>query len=122
MITYVYFKESKIIIAKIDNIEYISDNEKEIRGNSTIKYGGSQDYICLETDSINLNIGDIISLDGLIDHRTYFTKGKEVWLQEKLQKANEKIIQLELSHEELKAKGEKLQCFSLDLQYQIDIK
>ena len=56
------------------------------------------------------------------DERDYFTKGKDTWLLEKLNKANEQINQLQTGHEELKTKGEELQYCTLDLQYQIDTK
>lgn len=98
MIAYVFFKESKIIICKIDNVEYISDKDKEIRGednngdSSYIVFGNSQDYIILESDIINKNIGDVIDLTGLIDARDYFLKGKDYWYQEQIKK-HEEIIQ-----------------------------
>lgn len=115
MIAYIFFKESKIIIAKIDNIEYISDNDKEIRGSeNSIKYGDSQDYICLETDSINLNVGDMIDNSNLIDEREYFFN-KEQWYQKQIKKANESIKSQQTTTNEL-------QYFTLDLQYQMDTK
>jgi hypothetical protein len=89
MICYVYYKESKMISCKIDNVEYINDSEKEIRGeNILVKYGDGQDYICLESDTINKNTGDTINLDNLEDERSYFLFGKEVWMQEKINKLN----------------------------------
>jgi hypothetical protein len=80
-----------MIIAKVDNIEYISDNDKEIRGDSILKYGDSQDYICLEFDSINKSVGDTIDIRRLEDARTYFTFSPDYWYQEKIKK-HEEII------------------------------
>lgn len=92
MLCYVYYKESKIISCKIDNVEYINDSDKEIRSEfNSVKYGDGQDYICLETDSINLNIGDIINLTNLIDERNYFLN-KEQWYQEQI-KNNKSTIE-----------------------------
>ena len=64
----------------------------------------------------------MIDISNLVDERTYFTKSKEEWMTEKLNKANEQINQLQTGHEELKTKGEYLQYFTLDLQYQLDTK
>lgn len=94
MIAYIFFKESKIIICKINNVNSIDIIGKEINGDSTIRFGDSQDFIILQSDTTNLNIGDIIDLMELEDERTYFTSGKEIWLQEKLQKANEQNKEL----------------------------
>lgn len=92
MIAYIYYKDSKIISCKIDNIEYINDSDKEIKGQlSSIKYGDGQDYICLENDTINLNVGNVINLDGLVDSRDYFVKGKDYWYQEQI-KQHQQII------------------------------
>jgi hypothetical protein len=93
VIAYVYFKGSNIINCKINNVEYISDNDKEIRGNTnSIKYGDSQDYIILESDIINKNIGDVIDLNNIEDARDFFLKGKDYWYQEQIKK-HEEIIQ-----------------------------
>lgn len=102
MTAYIYFKESKMIICKIDNIENIDINNREINGDSNIIFGESQDFIILQSDSINKNIGDTIDLTGLEDERDFFLKGKYIWLQEKLQKANEQISILTQNHEDLK--------------------
>lgn len=91
MIGYIYFKELKIIIAKIDNVTHVSDVDKEIKNDSDIvKFGDSQNYIILENDTINLNVGDTIDLTGLEDTRDYFLIGKDYWYQEQIKKANEK--------------------------------
>jgi hypothetical protein len=93
LICYVYFKESKIINCWIDNIEYISDNDKEIKSSTnSIKYGDSQDYIILESDIINKNIGDVIDLSNIEDARDFFIKGKDYWYQKQI-KQHEEIIQ-----------------------------
>jgi hypothetical protein len=91
MIAYIYIKKSQMIIAKIDNIEYINDKDNEIRGDSTIKFGESQDYIILQGDTVSKNIGDTIMLDDLEDCRDYFLKGKDIWYQEQIKKASETI-------------------------------
>jgi len=92
MIAYVYWSSYFIISCKIENVEYINDSDKEIRGESnSIKYGDSQDYIILETDSINLNKDDVINLTELVDHRTYFTKGKDYWYKEQIKNNKETI-------------------------------
>jgi hypothetical protein len=113
MICYIFWKESHIINCKIDNISSILNGE--IIGDSSCKFGTGSDYIVLQSDNINKNIGDVIDLTNLVDERDYFTKGKDQWYQNK-------IISLQQGHDELKQKGEELQCFSLDLQYQIDTK
>jgi vacuolar-type H+-ATPase subunit I/STV1 len=91
MIAYIYIKKSQMIIAKIDNIEYINDKDNEIRGDSTIKYGDSQDYIILQNDTTNKNVEDTIILEGLEDCRDYFLKGKDIWYQEQIKKSSETI-------------------------------
>ena len=90
MIAYIFFKESKMIICKIDNVTSIDINGKEINGDSSIRFGDSQDYIILETDTVNLNNGDVINMDGLIDERLFFIN-KEQWYQEQIKKSNETI-------------------------------
>ena len=91
MIAYVFFKESKMISCKIDNVESISEVDKEIKGeNGLVKYGDSQDFIILESDTINLNNGDTINLDNLTDCRNYFLKGSDYWYQEQIKKTNSK--------------------------------
>lgn len=95
MIAYIYFKESKMIICKIDNVTNIDINGKEINGDSSIRFGDSQDFIILQSDNINKNIGDTIDLTGIEDERDYFLKGKEMWLQEKLDNANNRLKALE---------------------------
>lgn len=91
MIAYIFFKESKIISCKIDNVESILELDKEIKGeNGLIKYGDSQDFIILESDVINLNNGNIINMDGLIDERLFFIN-KEQWYKEQIKKNKETI-------------------------------
>lgn len=86
MIAYIFFKESKMIICKINNVTNINITGRQINGDNTIIFGDSQEFIILQNDTINLNIGDVIDLTGLEDERSYFTKGKEIWLQEKINK------------------------------------
>ena len=100
MISYVYFKESKIIITKIDNIEFISVSDKQIKGDSEIRYGDSQDYIILQEDSINLNKNDTIDLTGLVDCRNYFIN-KDAWYQEQIKSANDTISSQQTTIEDL---------------------
>ena len=116
MIAYIYDKYSLNIENKIDNVTSVQ--EGEINGDNKSVFGGGSEYIILQ-NPIDKNIGDVIDITGLEDERSYFLFGKDYWMQEKLQKANKVINQLQLSHDELKAKSEELQCFSLDLQYQI---
>lgn len=97
MIGYVYFSESKIINNKIHNVEYIDSDCKEIRGineagDSVISvFNGGSDFIILETDTVSKNIGEEISLDGLIDARDFFLKGKDFWYQEQIKQSKELI-------------------------------
>jgi hypothetical protein len=92
MIAYVYWKSSFGINCIINNVTSISDNQ--IIGDSTIVFGGGSDYIVLQ-DSIDKNIGDIIDISNLIDERTYFTKGKDAWLIEKISNVNSRVETLE---------------------------
>lgn len=128
MIAYIYDKPDQTIYCKILNVKSISTSYNTIivgedvnGGSSEVQFSGGSDYIILQ-NPIDKNIGDVIDLTNLVDERTYFTKGKDIWYLEKINNANTKIESLETGHEELKAKGEELQCFSLDLQYQLDIK
>lgn len=86
MIAYIFFKESKMIICKINNVTSIDINGKEINGDSTIRFGDSQDFIVLQSDTINKNIGDTINLANLEDCRDFFIKGKDAWYLEQLKK------------------------------------
>ena len=94
MIAYIYFKESLQIICKINNVININIIGREINGDGTIIFGESQDFIILQSDTINKSIGDVINLNVLDDERNYFTKGKEIWLQEKINKLNNVNTQL----------------------------
>lgn len=86
MIAYIYDKYSLQIENKINNVNAIQNNK--IMGENTIIFGGGSDYIILQSDTIKKNIGDTIILEGLEDERSYFIKGKEIWLQEKVNKLN----------------------------------
>ena len=96
MIGYIYWENSRIINNIINDVTYINDNEgdngsKEIRNsnNEIARFNGGSDFIILMEDTIHLNIGDVIVLDGLIDARTFFTKGQDFWYQEQIKNANE---------------------------------
>lgn len=99
MVGYVYFSESLIINGKIDIVDYIEidDNSKKIVGRSNegnseqITFDGGSNYIILNEDTINKNIGNSIVLDGLTDQRSYFLKGKDEWYKEQIKSANDTI-------------------------------
>lgn len=94
MIAYIYWSENKIINCKIENVISISDGQ--IIGDSTsIFNSSSQNYIILQSDTINLNVGQEIDLSGFEDERDYFLKGKEAWLQKKIENANNRLKALE---------------------------
>lgn len=86
MIAYIYIKESKMIICKIDNVTNIDINGREINGDNIIRFGESQDFVILQSDTINKNIGDIIDLAGIEDCRDYFILGKDTWYLNQLKK------------------------------------
>jgi hypothetical protein len=85
MIGYVYFQNSNVICGKLDNITSVKENQI-VSGRDIITFGDGQDYIILESDTINKNIGDIIDLTNIVDARDYFLKGKDYWYQEQIKK------------------------------------
>lgn len=87
MTGYVHWNNSNIIMCKIENVQSISYGH--IKGDSEINFDGGSSYIILETDTINLNTGDVIDITGLEDCRDYFLKGKDYWYMQKLNKSNE---------------------------------
>lgn len=90
MIGYVFYKESKIINGKIDNVSYIGINE--IRNdNMILNFGNGSDYIILKSDTINLNKDDIIDITKLEDCRDFFLSGEDKWNIKKLQEQNNKL-------------------------------
>lgn len=97
MVGYVYFSQSKIINNKINNVEYIDSGCKEIKGTNDngdsicSLFNGGSDFIILESDTINKNIGEEINLDSLIDTRDFFLKGKDYWYQEQIKNNKETI-------------------------------
>jgi lysophospholipase L1-like esterase len=97
MIAYIYFTNNLIINGKIENVVYIDinneNNDKKIIGDkNTAVFNGGSDFIILESDNINKNIGDSIDLTNLEDCRDYFLKGKEYWCLEQIGKVNEKYL------------------------------
>ena len=112
MIAYIYDKYSFMIENKIDNIVFVS--EGEILGDSKSKFGGGSNYIILQSDTINLNKNDVIDITKLDDCRNFYLKGSDYWYQEQMNKHKEQINNLQLEKEEL-------QCFTVDLQFQIDM-
>jgi len=94
MIAYVYDKYSFQIENKIKNI--ISAYEGSISGDNTISIlGNGSDYIVLESDTINLNNGDIIDISNLEDCRDYFILGKDKWQENKIKKLEEQNNKLQ---------------------------
>ena len=84
MIAYIYDKYSLNIENKIDNVTSVQIGE--INGDSKMKFGSGSDYIILQSDTINLAIGDTINLTGLEDCRDFFLLGKDAWYLEQLKK------------------------------------
>lgn len=95
MVAYVFDKPNNTIHTKIEDVSFVDDNEdnkgKIIGVNTTAIFGNGSDYIILQYDTINLNIGDVIDTFNLEDSRNYFLKGKEAWFHEQLQKQDEKM-------------------------------
>jgi len=98
MIAYVFWKNSLSINAKILNVKSINGTEiigEDANGlSSEIRFGDGSDYIILQSDTINKNIGDVIDLAEIEDERDYFLKGKDIWFQEKVNKLNNTNNQL----------------------------
>lgn len=107
LISYIYFKSSQSIYCKIYNVKSISSKnnttivgEDSNGGSSEVEFSSGSDYVIVQNDT--LKIGDSIDTSTIEDCRDYFIKGKEVWFQEKIQKANEQINALTQNHEDLK--------------------
>ena len=94
MIGYVYYQGSKIICGKLDNVTSVKENQI-ISGRDIIMFGDGQDYIILQSDTVNKNIGDVIDLTKLEDCRDFFLEGKDVWYLEQINKSNNKNAELQ---------------------------
>ena len=55
-------------------------------GSSEVQFSNGSDYVIVQNDT--LKVGDIIDISTIEDERSYFVKGKEIWLQEKINKLN----------------------------------
>lgn len=86
MIAYIYDKYNLRIETKISNVVSVNDNK--IIGDTSSVFGTGANYIILQVDTIELNIGDTIDITELEDCRDYFLKGKDYWYLEQINKAN----------------------------------
>lgn len=95
MIAYIYDKPNLQIHTKIENVLFVDDNDGKIVGdNMTPIFGLGSEYIILQQDNINLNVGDIIDTSNLENTRNYFLLGKEKWFKEQMQKQDKKMQRL----------------------------
>jgi len=93
LISYIYFKSSQSIYCKIYNVKSINTKNnttivgEDINGGSSeVQFSNGSDYVIVQNDT--LKVGDIIDISTIEDERSYFVKGKEIWLQEKINKLN----------------------------------
>lgn len=101
MIAYVYFKENKIINSKLDNVSYIEINKIKNYNNELLCFGEGSDYIILENDTIDKNVGETIDISNLINCRDYFILGKDKWQENKIKKLEEQNDKLQDNNAEI---------------------
>jgi len=98
MIAYIYDKPNLQIHTKIENVSCVDDNAdndgKIVGDNMTAIFGQGSDFVILQSDTINLNAGDIIDISDLEDCRDYFLKSKEYWYMEQMNRQKELIEKL----------------------------